>query len=60
MSRGKTPEIFEITSPREMLNVPNQQITCRGVAEWSEGDGAIEYGAHVSEGGALMLSYQQL
>jgi hypothetical protein len=60
MSKGKTPEILEITQPLQMPSFRNNSIRCVGSAEWSEGEGRIEYGAHVSDGGKLFLSYQQL
>jgi hypothetical protein len=59
-SKGKTPEILEITEPKEMINIPNGYITCQGSAEWSEGSGTIEYGAHVSNGGDVIISYRQM
>ena len=60
MSKGKTPEILEIDNPVEVDRTPNQEITCRGQAEWSEGQGPIEYGAHVSQDGGVVLSYRQM
>ena len=57
-SKGRTPEILEITEPSEMVNIPNSYIECRGHAEWSEGVGNIEYGAHVTEGGNIVVEYK--
>jgi hypothetical protein len=59
-SKGRSLEILEISNPRERLNLPNHEITCQGDAEWNEGSGSIEYGAHVSEGGNIVVSYRQL
>ena len=63
MSRSRTPGIFEITNPETTLhnNYPadGYRIECSGSAEWSQGSGMIEYGAHVSEGGSVILQYRQ-
>ncbi len=59
MSGGRTPEVLEISNPEELSNIPNYRIECRGNAEWTQGWGMIEYGAHVSEGGSVILEYQQ-
>ena len=59
MSKGKTPEIFEISNIQTKYNILGQEIKCIASAEWSQGTGFAEYGAHVSDGGSVMLEYAQ-
>lgn len=59
MSKGKTPEIFEISNIQTKHNILGQEIECIASAEWSQGTGFAEYGAHVSDGGSVMLEYAQ-
>lgn len=57
-SKGKSPEILEITEPSQMGDKTRHEISCYGRAEWSQGYGNIQYGAHVSEGGEVIVEYE--
>lgn len=59
MSKDREPRILEITSPSKRDDGATDSITCDGQAEWSQGEGSITYGARVSEGGQVILEYQQ-
>ncbi len=60
MSEDKELKVLEISNPRTEPSPPgNQEIACSGNAEWSRGSGFISYGAHVSNGGQVMLEYKQ-
>ena len=60
MSEDKDPQVLEISDPKIEISPPgNDQISCSGSAEWSRGSGFISYGAHVSNGGQVMLTYKQ-
>lgn len=59
MSKDKVPRILEITNPYTRPGSDAEKITCDGQAEWSQGEGSITYGAHVSDGGQVMLEYKQ-
>lgn len=61
MSKERSPTILEITEPEETNRMygPNASISCRGKAEWDQGYGMAEYGAHVSPGGNVILEYRQ-
>lgn len=60
MSQERDVKILEITDVKELSNFPGSRLECRGKAEWSEGYGTIEFGAHVSAGGNLMLEYKRI
>ncbi|WP_439540706.1 hypothetical protein [Sphingomonas sp.] len=59
MSKDKDLRILEITNPSTRPGSSAEQITCDGQAEWSQGEGSITYGARVSDGGRVILEYQQ-
>ena len=59
MSKDKEPRILEITSPSKRDDGATDSITCDGQAEWSQGEGTITYGAHVSDAGQVILEYKQ-
>lgn len=59
MSRGKDPEILELSNPEEIENLTGVYIKCVASAEWSRGSGRAEYGARVSDGGSLILEYRR-
>ena len=59
MSKDRAPRILEITDPYTRPNSNAEKITCDAGAEWSEGEGSITYGAHVSDGGQIVLEYKQ-
>jgi len=59
MSKERTPTILEINNPKEIGRTygTNATLSCTADAEWSEGYGYFEYGAHVSDGGQVILEY---
>ena len=62
MSEGRTPAILELTNAEEIDRIEGgstPSIQCKARAEWSEGYGLAEYGAHVSNGGGVILEYRQ-
>lgn len=59
MSKGREPEILELTD-FEKVEHHSSVLTCRASAEWSQGEGRAEFGAHKSDGGSIILTYQQL
>lgn len=62
MSEEKDVKILEITAPEEFDRTwgPEPSITCHADAVWSDDGGSmITYGAEVSPGGSIMLSYEQ-
>lgn len=59
MSQERNAKIIEITGVREIQNLPGYRIMCIGSAEWSQGYGNVEFGAHVSEGDNLIIEYKQ-
>jgi hypothetical protein len=59
MSKSRSTQILEIGSiSQEPTFSPNEAIGCTGRAETSQGTVFIDYGAHVSDGGAVMVEYQ--
>lgn len=59
MSKDKEPRILEITYLSTRPGSDAKEIICDGRAEWSRGEGTITYGAHVSDGGQVILEYKQ-
>jgi hypothetical protein len=60
MSKDRDPSIIEITNVTEIYNNTGSEIKCRGAAEWTRGEGHIEFGGHVSDGGRMVLEYQRI
>ncbi|WP_298812435.1 hypothetical protein [uncultured Sphingomonas sp.] len=60
MSKGREPEILELNEVERVMNDYPNFITCQARAEWSQGQGRAEFGAHKSDGGNVILSYKQL
>jgi hypothetical protein len=58
MSKDKDVKILEIESPTEETK-SSEEIRCTARAELSNGGWFITYGAHVSDGGQIVLEYQQ-
>lgn len=58
MSQERDPKIIEITHVHDQGKFPNE-INCSGAAEWTRGEGGIEFGARVSDGGQVILEYRQ-
>ena len=56
MSKDKDVKILEITDPTKEPSI-GQEIKCNARAELSNGGGFIDYGAHVSEGGQVIVEY---
>jgi hypothetical protein len=59
MSQERELKILEITQVKERQNLPGSELTCSGNAEWSQGDGWIEFGARISDGDQLILEYSR-
>lgn len=59
MSQSRPFQVLEITSPREETNVPGVGITCNARAEWTNGATFIHYGARLSEGGQIIVTFSQ-
>lgn len=59
MSQSRPFQVLEITSPREETNVPGFSITCNAKAEWTNGATFIHYGARLSEGGQIIVTFSQ-
>ena len=61
MSQDRSPVVLEIANPVELRrdDGPDGKIECRADAEWSEGQGYIDYSAYVSDGGGIYLQYGQ-
>lgn len=57
MSKGRDPEVFEITDPRQSWKTP-EAISCYGSAEMSNGETFIAYEAHVTDGGQVVIGYK--
>lgn len=58
MSKSKDPRILEITGVSEIGPHDEREITCGGGAEWSDGEGSVKFGAHVSDGGEIIVEYE--
>lgn len=61
MSQKRFPTVLEINDPQQRgrLYGPTPSISCFAGAEWTQGYGAIEYGARVTDGGNVILTYEQ-
>lgn len=59
MSQSRPIQVLEITSPREETHVPGFNITCNARAEWTDGATFIHYGARLSEGGQIIVTFSQ-
>lgn len=61
MSEERLVTVLEISNSREKTRTygPHPSIDCWGSAEWSQGTGSIQYGAHVTDGGNIILEYAQ-
>lgn len=58
MSQDEDVQILEITAVEERAKSADA-LECKGNAEWSRGYGVVDFGARVSDGGSIMLEYQQ-
>jgi hypothetical protein len=59
MSQQEDSKILEITNISELQNIPDYRLSCSATAEWSKGEGGLEFGAHVSDGGKVIVEYNQ-
>lgn len=59
MSQSRPFQVLEITSPREEMHMPGFSITCNARAEWTNGATYIRYGARLSEGGQIIVTFSQ-
>lgn len=57
-SNDNNLNIFEIGDVAYNNNLPNYEIKCFARAETSAGPQHIEYGAHVTEGGSVIVTYE--
>lgn len=58
MSQDRSTKILEITRPHTRSRT-SDEIVCDAPAESSNGEYTITYRAHVSNGGSVMLEYDQ-
>lgn len=59
MSQQEESKILEISNITEIENVPNYRLSCSASAEWSQGEGGLDFGAHVSDGGKIIVEYNR-
>lgn len=59
ISKDEYLTIFEIGEVIYSNNLPNYELKCSAGAETSAGYGLIEYGAHVTDGGSVIVTYQR-
>lgn len=59
MSQNEDAKILELTNVSEWTNSPGFRLECRGDAEWSQGYGVVKFGAHVSDGGNIIVEYSR-
>lgn len=59
MSKEKSPQILELSGVHEVGNLPGYKIECWAYGEWSDGGAIANFGAHVTDGGSVILEYSR-